>query len=86
MSDEALKLLKKIQQVNFAAYDMLLYLDTHADDKKAFKILQSLGSKKEALIAEYENKFGPLMQSAIPKQESFNWLDNPWPWEKEGNK
>ena len=86
MSDEALKLLKKIQENNFAAYDMLLYLDTHADDKKAFKIYQSLVRKTNELKMEFENKYGPLSQSAVAGQDSFNWLQNPWPWEKEGNK
>lgn len=86
MSEEALNLLKKIQQYNFAAYDMLLYLDTHADDKKAFKIYQSLIKKRDALKDEFEKKFGPLSQSAVAYQDSFNWLNNPWPWEKEGNR
>lgn len=86
MSDEALKLLKKIQEYNFAAYDMLLYLDTHADDKKAFKMLKSICSKKNALVKEFEEKYGPLSQGTIAEQDEFNWLNNPWPWEKEGNK
>lgn len=86
MNEEALTLLKKIQQNNFAAYDMLLYLDTHSDDKKAFNILKALCDTKRKLVREYEEKYGPLSQSAAAKQDSFNWIDNPWPWEKEGNK
>ena len=86
MSEEALNLLKKIQQNNFAAYDMLLYLDTHADDKKAFKLYKSLVMKTNELKEKFEKEFGPLSQSAAAEQDSFNWLNNPWPWEKEGNK
>ena len=86
MSEEALNLLKKIQQNNFAAYDMLLYLDTHADDKKAFGMYRSLVGRTNELKAEFEKKFGPLSQSAAAGQSEFNWLENPWPWEKEGNK
>lgn len=86
MSEEALNLLKQIQQTNFAAYDMLLYLDTHADDIKAFKMYKSLIQKRNTQMEQYENKFGPLSQSAAAMQDTFNWLDNPWPWEKEGNK
>ena len=37
-----LDLLKKIQCYHFAAYDMLLYLDTHKDDKKAFEMFREL--------------------------------------------
>ena len=37
MECSRVEMLKKIQCSNFAAYDMLLYLDTHSDDKKAFR-------------------------------------------------
>ena len=42
-------LLKKIQCNNFAAYDMLLYLDTHQEDKKAFRIFQDIVKKTNEL-------------------------------------
>lgn len=80
------ELLKKIQCYNFAAYDMHLYLDTHADDKKAFKMYQELVDKRKKLICAFEKEFGPLSQFATAEQDCFNWLDNPWPWEKEANK
>lgn len=79
------ELLKQIQCYNFAAYDMLLYLDTHKEDKKAFAMLKSLVKKTNELKMQYENQFGPLSQFAVANQESFNWLDEPWPWEKEAN-
>ena len=41
MNNTQLTRLKEIQKANFAAYDMLLYLDTHCDDKKAFEITRS---------------------------------------------
>ena len=76
-------LLKKIQCNNFAAYDMLLYLDTHQEDKKAFRIFQDLVKKTNELRREYEKEFGSLNQFTTANQECFNWLDDPWPWEKE---
>lgn len=79
-------LLRKIQCNNFAAYDMLLYLDTHSDDKKAFRIFQELVKKTNELRCEYEKEFGPLSQFTTANQECFNWIDDPWPWEKEANK
>ena len=80
------EMLKKIQCSNFAAYDMLLYLDTHSDDKKAFRMFQALVKKTKELKCEYEEKFGPLNQFSTAMQDEFNWLDNPWTWEKEANK
>ena len=86
MNCDRAELLKKIQCNGFAAYDMLLYLDTHQEDKKAFRIFQELVKKTNELRREYEKEFGPLSPFATAAQESFNWLDNPWPWEKEANK
>ena len=78
-------LLKQIQRYNFAAYDMLLYLDTHADDKKAFEIFKTLVKKTKELKDEYESEFGPLTPMNAANFGTFDWLESPWPWEKEAN-
>jgi spore coat protein JB len=76
----------KIQKYNFAAYDMLLYLDTHPDDKKAFMLFRDLVQKLKKLKYDYEEEFGPLTAYNAAAFDSFKWLDSPWPWEKEANK
>lgn len=78
-------LTEQIRSYNFAAYDLLLYLDTHPDDKAAFAMYKELVNKTEALKTEYEQTNGPLSAFAAAGQESFNWLSSPWPWEKEAN-
>ena len=78
-------MLKEIQEYNFAAYDMLLYLDTHPDDKKAFEIFKSFVEKTKALTKEYEKNFGPLCAKSAAGFSTFRWLESPWPWEREGN-
>ncbi len=83
---ERKEMLKKIQSYNFAAYDLLLYLDTHPDDKKAFALFKDAVKKTRLLITEYENGFGPLCAFSAADSKNFDWLENPWPWEKEGNK
>ena len=78
-------LLKKIQSYKFAAYDMLLYLDTHPTDKEAFRMFQELISKTKKCIAEYESLYGPLSVHSAADFDSFKWSESPWPWEKEVN-
>lgn len=78
-------LICKIQEYNFTAYDLLLYLDTHPDDRKAFSMFQEMVKKTKELIAEYEKEYGPLTPYSAAGQNCFNWLNSPWPWEKEGN-
>ena len=80
-----LERLYEIQKYNFAAYDLLLYLDTHPDDKKAFKMFSELVDKLKRLKHEYENQYGPLEPFSSARFKSFDWLESPWPWEKEGN-
>lgn len=75
----------EVQKYNFAAYDLLLYLDTHPEDKKAFRLFQELVMKLKKLKREYEEKFGPLEAYNAARCSAFTWLDSPWPWEREAN-
>ena len=85
MTDVQLMKLKELQRSNFAAYDLLLYLDTHAADKKAFELFKRLVEKTQTLKKEYESEYGPLCAYSAASQESFNWLKTPFPWEYDAN-
>lgn len=86
MDENKFNMLKQLQSYNFAAYDMLLYLDTHPDDKSAFNLFKSLVEKTKNQKNEYEQRFGPLTPYSSAASETFDWLNSPWPWEKEANK
>lgn len=85
MEMERGELLKKLQSYNFAAYDMLLYLDTHPDDKKAFALFRDLVEKTNKLKAQFESEYGPLQAYSAANFDTFKWYKSPWPWEKEAN-
>lgn len=74
-----------VQSYTFAAHDMLLYLDTHPNDEKAFSLYKSLKKKAIELKDQYQRSYGPLCVEDLAKQDKFNWIDSPWPWEKGGN-
>ena len=74
-----------VQSYTFAAHDMLLYLDTHKNDEKAFSLYKALKTKAMELKDQYQQKYGPLCVCDLAKQDKFNWTDSPWPWEKGGN-
>lgn len=74
-----------VQSYCFAAHDMLLYLDTHPDDKKGFALYRSLVKKARDLKEEYQKNYGPLSAMAAADYDEFKWIDGPWPWEKGGN-
>lgn len=81
--NEKATLANQFRAANFAAYDMLLYLDTHPKDKRAFEMFRSLVEKATALKQEYEEKYGSLTPFNSAYKSEFDWLDNPWPWDKE---
>lgn len=83
MSQNELK--KSIQSYRFAAHDMLLYLDTHPEDEKAFALFKSLTKKANELQNSYLQQYGPLDVREAAECAEFNWIDSPWPWEKGGN-
>lgn len=83
MSQSELK--NQIRSYQFAAYDMLLFLDTHPDDKKGFAIYKSLVKKARELVEMYQQKYGPLSAESAADYTEFKWIESPWPWEKGGN-
>ncbi len=77
--------LYEVQKCNFAAYDLLLYLDTHPGDKKAFRLYQDMVEKYNKLKREYEKDFGSLEAYNSAYKDCFDWIESPWPWEREAN-
>lgn len=77
--------LYEVQKCNFAAYDLLLYLDTHPDDKRAFRMFKDMVEKFKKAKREYEKEFGSLEAYNSASKGAFDWTESPWPWEKEAN-
>lgn len=78
-------LTNKISAYQFAINDMQLFLDTHPHDSKTLEKINEYRKVLEPLIAEYEEKYGPLTKSST-EVNHWNWIKNPWPCEiKEDN-
>jgi len=74
------EILKKISQIDFALYDLNLYLDAYPNCPDALSMYHQLRNARVGLVAEYEKLHGPLTASA-DGSESWNWVKTPWPWE-----
>lgn len=85
MSQESL--LKKIQEVEFAAYDVRLFLDTHPYDEQALDLFTQLSATAKSLVQDYENAYGPITAGASPNETPFAWVadDYAWPWVMKGD-
>lgn len=80
--DDRNALLTKIQQYNFAAYDLGLYLDTHPCDKRALSMHRELVKKLEDATDAFQKAYGPLSMNANKNADNWDWICDPWPWEE----
>ena len=74
-------LLNRLQTLSFALTELGLYLDTHGSDKDAVALFQSYRDMYDELVAQYESQYGPLTMMQAADGESFDWTNNPWPWD-----
>ena len=77
------QLLNYINEVSFAAYDALLFLDTHPTDVDALAYFRKYSQMRNAALKEYEQLYGPLTLDTASDsiRDSFVWSQQPWPWE-----
>lgn len=71
-------LLQKLSALQFAAWELHLYLDTHPDDCDALELNEKYGAKSKELTEVFESKYGPLKAMSGSGEM---WLKNPWPWD-----
>ncbi len=77
------ELLLEIMELSFAINDLNLYLDLHPNDREMlekFNKLVVISNQKEM---EYVKTYGPLEVIDSDSSSSFEWIKNPWPWERE---
>ena len=78
-------LMHQIQSLSFATTELGLYLDTHADDDEALDLFNRYRELYGELMAEYEAKRGPLTMQQAGANGSYDWVNDPWPWEYKAN-
>ncbi len=77
---ERMQMLKKVQESDFAAYDLLLYLDTHPNCQTAITKYKEAVERGSKYRREYEESYGPLTASASSAAAPWQWSKAPWPW------
>ena len=80
-------LLKKLSELDFMAVDLALYLDTHPDDELVIAQYNKIIIAADAVRSKYEELYGPLcsFRSLNPSQNSWQWTNDPWPWNRSFN-
>lgn len=83
MNNARRDLLDQINEFSFAAYDTLLYLDTHQEDQAALEYFREMTQKRKEAMVEYGRQFGPLTIDcdSATADDRWQWAMQPWPWE-----
>lgn len=76
-------LLFKLMAYSFAINDLNLYLDLHPEEKDTYDLFKKIVKEKNKLEESYSEKYGPMTVTET-EGEMFNWVKNPWPWDKTG--
>ena len=74
------EMMMKIRELDFAVIELSLYLDTHANDKKALCLHNHYTHELKELKDKYQKVYGPLTIN-YPCNK-WRWLEEPWPWER----
>ena len=78
--------LSELQVLDFAIQELALYLDTHRDDREALELYRGYQQMYQRCREEYRKSHGPLNHMHPSESETYDWLDDPWPWEYCQNK
>lgn len=79
------ELLLRLSALDFYAIDLHLYLNTHPNDCEAIMKYNVIVSEAKKLREEYERAYGMLTPQGTPSRCPWQWIDNPWPWQKTFN-
>ncbi len=79
---ERVKLLKRLQAAQFAAWEIHLFLDTHPKDEMALESFRKYTERYKELMKEYNECFGPITADKSMCEKEWDWVNNPWPWDK----
>ena len=78
-------LLSELMALDFAIDELGLYLTTHPEDTEVLNLYWSYIKLGREGREAYEKQYGPILQTDVTPG-SFKWLNDPWPWDLEGEK
>lgn len=84
MNSDRRELLDRVSEYHFACIELNLYLDNNPQDKNALRSYNMYRAKYMQAKNAYESKYGPLTNFGYVKSlYPWQWVSDPWPWDKE---
>lgn len=82
ITNEKEKRLYDIQKLCFYCHDLNLYLDIDPNNKYYIELYKKYNEEEKKLELEYERLYGPINLSNVNDINKWQWINNPWPWNK----
>lgn len=85
---EADRRMRRLQQLDFAIQEVVLYLDSYPGCRRALDRYHRLLCERARAAAECAEVNGPLTAWSNENTDAWDWVGNPWPWQSDfpGNK
>lgn len=77
------RLLEEVMAADFYLVELNLYLDTHPCDQNAINLLNQSIQRARMIRDNYERFYGPLTAMNSFSKYPYQWIESPWPWEKQ---
>ena len=77
--------LVELMALDFAIDELGLYLVTHSQDQEALQLYWSYIKLAQEGRQNYQELYGPLLQTDLTPEDGYAWLKDPWPWDEGGN-
>ena len=75
------RMLHDISIVDFTLVELMLFLDTHQDNKEAIEYFNYYSRIKAKMMMEYSSAFEPLTKEYAVTNNKWKWNNGPLPWE-----
>ena len=72
-------MLRRISTLDFAIYELNLFMDTHPNNQDINMRINDYKEKSNALREQYQAKYGPLTSRNM-EENRWGWISDPWPW------
>ncbi len=76
---------RRLQQIEFALVDVILYLDAYPECTRALEYYHKLLAERDELLDTINTQCGPMTNFSNVSTKSWQWIDGPWPWLAEAN-
>lgn len=77
--------LTDLQALDFVILELGTYLDTHPEDEEAFGLFKQYVETAKTMRDAFERANGPLKRKSAARNDSYTWLQDPWPWNFDEN-